>query len=69
MMPATRPDEPADALAARLDAGSLLVDRIETITLRAPLGRRFSGSASSMDNRCTIVVRLSTADGVVADRG
>ena len=49
--------------AARLGAGSLVIDRIETIALRAPLGRRFSGSAYSMDNRCTIVVRLTTADG------
>ena len=53
--------------ADRLDAGSLVIDRIETIALRAPLGRRFSGSAYSMDNRCTIVVRLTTADGVVAE--
>ena len=51
----------------RLDAGSLAIDRIETIALRAPLGRRFSGSAYSMDNRCTILVRLTTADGVVTE--
>lgn len=50
----------------RLDAGSLVIDRIETIALRAPLARRFSGSAYSMRNRCTIVVRLTTADGVEA---
>ena len=53
--------------AARLDPGSLVIDRIETIALRAPLGRRFSGSAYSMDNRCTIVVRLTTADGITAE--
>lgn len=53
--------------AARLGAGSLVIDRIETIALRAPLGRRFSGSAYSMDNRCTIVVRLTTADGITAE--
>jgi L-alanine-DL-glutamate epimerase-like enolase superfamily enzyme len=57
--------EPSDA--SRLDAGSLVIDRIETLALRAPLGRRFSGSAYSMDNRCTIVVRLTTADGVTAE--
>jgi len=50
-----------------LAPGSLVIDRIETIALRAPLGRRFSGSAYSMDNRCTIVVRLTTADGVHAE--
>ena len=60
-------DSPETGPAARLDAGSLVIDRIETIALRAPLGRRFSGSAYSMDNRCTIVVRLTTADGVTAE--
>ncbi len=53
--------------AARLDAGSLRIERIETIALRAPLGRRFKGSAYSMDNRCTIVVRLTTEDGISAE--
>ena len=55
------------AAAAALAPGSLVIDRIETVALRAQLGRRFSGSAYSMDNRCTIVVRLTTADGVVAE--
>ena len=50
-----------------LAPGSLVIDRIETIALRAPLGRRFSGSGYSMDNRCTIVVRLTTADGIHAE--
>jgi D-galactarolactone cycloisomerase len=59
--------EPAQTGAARLDRGSLLIDRIETIALRAPLGRRFSGSAYSMDNRCTIITRLYTADGLVSE--
>ena len=56
-----------DAPSPAWTPGSLVIDRIETIALRAPLGRRFSGSAYSMDNRCTIVVRLSTADGVMAE--
>ena len=41
------------------DRRALVIERVETIALRAPLGRRFSGSAYSMDNRCTIVTRLS----------
>ena len=49
------------------DRRALIIDRIETISLRAPLGRRFSGSAYSMDNRCTIVTRLHTADGLVSE--
>jgi D-galactarolactone cycloisomerase len=55
------------AVIGALAPGSLVIDRIETIALRAPLARRFSGSAYSMDNRCTIVVRLTTADGVTAE--
>ncbi len=60
-------NETVESATGRLGPGSLVIDRIETIALRAPLGRRFSGSAYSMDNRCTIVVRLTTADGVTAE--
>jgi L-alanine-DL-glutamate epimerase-like enolase superfamily enzyme len=49
------------------DPRSHIIERIETIALKAPLGRRFSGSAYSMDNRCTIVVRITTADGIVSE--
>lgn len=56
--PAVRPD---------LGREALLIERVETIALRAPLGRRFSGSAYSMDKRCTIVIRLTTADGVTSE--
>jgi D-galactarolactone cycloisomerase len=58
--------DPAPSVAA-LDPQALVIDRIETIALRAPLGRRFSGSAYSMDNRCTIVVRVTTADGITSE--
>jgi D-galactarolactone cycloisomerase len=51
----------------RLDRSSLIIERIETLAVRAPLARRFEGSAYSMVNRATIVTRLSTADGVVAE--
>lgn len=51
---------------SRLGPGSLTIDRIETRALRIPLERRFSGSAYSMINRCTILVSLFTSDGVVA---
>jgi L-alanine-DL-glutamate epimerase-like enolase superfamily enzyme len=61
------PEAPAATGAGRLDRGSLLIERIETIALRAPLGRRFSGSAYSMDNRCTIITRLYTSDGLVSE--
>jgi L-alanine-DL-glutamate epimerase-like enolase superfamily enzyme len=46
---------------------ALRIERIETIALRAPLARRYAGSAYSMVNRCTIVTRLTTADGVTSE--
>jgi D-galactarolactone cycloisomerase len=50
-----------------LGPGLLVIERVETLALRAPLGRRYEGSAYSMDNRCTIVTRLSTADGLTSE--
>jgi L-alanine-DL-glutamate epimerase-like enolase superfamily enzyme len=58
--------EPVPA-AQGLDRGALRIERIETIALRAPLARRFSGSAYSMVNRTTIVTRLYTTDGLVSE--
>jgi D-galactarolactone cycloisomerase len=49
------------------DRHGLIIERIETLALRAPLARRFTGSAYSMDNRCTIVTRLHTRDGLVSE--
>ena len=50
-----------------LDRSSLIIERIETLAVRAPLARRFEGSAYSMVNRATIITRLTTADGLVAE--
>jgi D-galactarolactone cycloisomerase len=50
-----------------LEADDLIIERVETLALRAPLARRFSGSAYSMTNRCTIVVRLTTGDGLISE--
>src|SRR6185369_2722651 len=49
----------------RFGPDELRIERVETLALRAPLARRYSGSAYSMVNRCTIVTRLTTADGLV----
>jgi L-alanine-DL-glutamate epimerase-like enolase superfamily enzyme len=46
---------------------ALIIERVETLALRAPLARRYSGSAYSMDNRCTIVTRITTSDGVTSE--
>lgn len=50
-----------------LDRSSLIIERIETLAVRAPLVRRFEGSGYSMVNRSTIVTRMFTADGLVAE--
>jgi D-galactarolactone cycloisomerase len=68
--PAAAAGEPggaAGASARGLDRSSLRIERIETIALRAPLARRFAGSAYSMVNRTTIITRLYTADGVIGE--
>jgi D-galactarolactone cycloisomerase len=49
------------------DARALRIERIETTALRAPLRRRYSGSAYSMVNRCTIITRLTTHDGLTSE--
>jgi L-alanine-DL-glutamate epimerase-like enolase superfamily enzyme len=50
-----------------IDRRSLVIERLETVALRAPLARRFEGSAYSMTNRTTIITRLYTRDGVVGE--
>ena len=54
-------------LALGFDARALIIDRVETSAIRIPLARRFAGSSYSMVNRCTIVVRIHTADGLVSE--
>lgn len=58
---------PAGIVPIGFDHHALIIDRVETFALRIPLARRFVGSAYSMVNRCTIVVRLHTADGLVSE--
>ncbi len=58
---------PTPAVRPEIGRNALIIERIETVAMRAPLARRFSGSAYSMDNRCTIITRLTTADGVTSE--
>ncbi|HVA10502.1 MAG TPA: mandelate racemase/muconate lactonizing enzyme family protein [Acidimicrobiales bacterium] len=53
--------------ATRVGAKALTIERIEVIPLRVPLAQRFQGSHYSMTNRCTIVTRLYTSDGLVSE--
>ena len=41
------------------------IERIETIPLRVPLKHLYKGSYYKMRNRCTIITRIHTSDGVV----
>ena len=41
------------------------IEQRETTARRLPLNRRYSGSAYSMTNRCTIIIHLSTRESVV----
>jgi L-alanine-DL-glutamate epimerase-like enolase superfamily enzyme len=50
-----------------VDRAALRIVSIETVAVRVPLSHRYSGSAYSMDNRCTIVTRLETANGLVSE--
>jgi D-galactarolactone cycloisomerase len=58
---------PPAGASSSLDRRALRIERIETVALRAPLARRFEGSHYAMVNRATIITRLFTADGVVAE--
>ena len=54
-------------VASPFDRDALEIEAIETVALRAPLARRFQGSAYSMDSRCTIITRLHTRHGPVGE--
>lgn len=59
--------KPVTTRAAALDRRSLLIERVETLSLRAPLARTYAGSVYSMRNRCTIVTRIHTSDGLSSE--
>lgn len=44
-----------------------LIEAVETIPLRVPLKHLYSGSYYKMRNRCTIITRIRTSDGVVGE--
>jgi L-alanine-DL-glutamate epimerase-like enolase superfamily enzyme len=47
--------------------GPLTIQKIETEALRIPLKRVYKGSKYSMQNRCTIITRVYTHQGVVGE--
>jgi len=48
-------------------ASALVIERIETIPLLAPLARKFQGSYYSMTHRATVITRIHTRDGVIGE--
>src|SRR5260370_17265344 len=55
------------ALSVHSKLPRLTIERIATVALRVPLHKRYSGSAYSMVNRCTIITRLYTHEGIIGD--
>jgi len=45
----------------------LIIEHVEITPVRVPLTRRFQGSHYSMTNRCTIVTRIHTRNGLVSE--
>jgi len=42
-----------------------LIEKIETIPIKVPLKHLYKGSYYKMRNRCTIITRITTSDGIV----
>jgi len=47
--------------------GSLTVERVETEAIRVPLDQVYRGSKYKMENRCTIITRIYTHQGVIGE--
>ncbi len=45
----------------------LTIESIETIPIRVPLPFTYKGSYYKMRNRCTIITRIRTAEGIVGE--
>ena len=43
----------------------LIIERIETIALRVPLGQTYQGSHYKMTHRSPLIIRLHTAEGII----
>jgi L-alanine-DL-glutamate epimerase-like enolase superfamily enzyme len=61
------PQESQHIASLQTNHPKLPIEGIETIALRVPLNKRYSGSAYSMVNRCTIITRLYTHDGLLGE--
>jgi D-galactarolactone cycloisomerase len=50
---------------ARAGTSAVTITEIEQIPLVVPLGRVYQGSYYSMSNRCTVITRVHTSEGIV----
>ena len=54
-------------IAPSVTESGLIITRIETIPVLAPLPRDFRGSHYHMTQRATIITRVHTSDGIVGE--
>ncbi|GAA1883400.1 mandelate racemase/muconate lactonizing enzyme family protein [Actinomadura bangladeshensis] len=57
----------ATAAPSNISADDLVIEAIEVIPVRVPLVKTYQGSNYSMTNRCTIVTRVHTRNGLVSE--
>src|ERR1700678_1757902 len=60
-------DDRAAVAETAQPASGLVITRIETVPVLAPLPRDFRGSHYHMTQRATIITRVHTADGIVGE--
>jgi L-alanine-DL-glutamate epimerase-like enolase superfamily enzyme len=60
-------DDRASVAETAQPASGLVITRIETVPVLAPLPRDFRGSHYHMTQRATIITRVHTADGIVGE--
>ncbi|CNE18665.1 mandelate racemase/muconatelactonizing enzyme [Mycobacterium tuberculosis] len=57
----------ATAAPSNVSADDLTIEAIEVVPVRVPLAKTYQGSNYSMTNRCTIVTRVHTRNGLVSE--
>lgn len=57
----------ATAAPSNVSADDLIIEAVEVIPVRIPLAKKYQGSNYSMTNRCTIVTRVHTRNGLVSE--
>lgn len=57
----------ATAAPSNVSADDLIIEAVEVIPVRVPLAKKYQGSNYSMTNRCTIVTRVHTRNGLVSE--